>query len=94
MKERWLKASLRNLEEISKYISRENSAAAREVIQRILSAVERLEEYPLMGKAHPFVKEIREVPLPQLPYVIRYRLREPWIEIIRIHHSAQRWPTP
>lgn len=38
------------------------------------------------------LKTTRELIVPGLPYVIRYRIKKETVEILRIHHMAQRWP--
>jgi plasmid stabilization system protein ParE len=31
--------------------------------------------------------------LPSLPFIVVYRVRESAVEIVRLLHGAQRWPT-
>ncbi len=46
----WTQPALSDLNEIAEYIALENPVAARELVQRIFSAVERLEQHPASGK--------------------------------------------
>ena len=47
----WTEPALSDLNEIAEYIALENPPAARALVQRVFSAVERLERHPASGKA-------------------------------------------
>jgi toxin ParE1/3/4 len=47
----WAEPALSDLNEIAEYIALENPSAARELVQQVFSAVERLERHPSSGKA-------------------------------------------
>jgi len=34
----------------------------------------------------------RELVLPNFPYIIPYRVREQRVEILRVFHTARKWP--
>ncbi len=70
------------------YIAQDNRSAAIDVAERIIETAARLEQHPFMGR----LKATRELIVPGLPYVIRYRISKEAVEILRIHHMAQRWP--
>ncbi len=46
----WTEPALADLNETAEYIALENPAAARSLVRRIFSAVERLERHPASGK--------------------------------------------
>lgn len=46
----WTEPALTDLNEIAEYIALENPPAARALVQRVFSAVERLERHPASGK--------------------------------------------
>ena len=46
----WTEPALKDLDEIAEYIALENPPAARSLVQRVFSTVERLERYPGSGK--------------------------------------------
>lgn len=87
---RWTLRALRRLDEIGSYITSENPAAAKRVVGRIVSAVERLVAHPAMGRAGR-ISGTREVILGDIPYIIAYRVGDN-IEILTILHTAQRPP--
>ncbi len=70
------------------YIAQDNRSAAIDVAERIIETAARLEQHPFMGR----LKAIRELTVPGLPYIFRHRISKEAVEILRIHHLAQRWP--
>lgn len=46
----WTDPALSDLDEIAEYIALENPAAARNLVQQVFSAAERLERHPKSGK--------------------------------------------
>ena len=84
----WLRGALRNLHQAVDYIARDNRNAAVDVAEQIIETATRLEQHPFLGR----LKVTRELIVPGLPYVIRYRISKETVEILRIHHMAQRWP--
>ncbi|HVO15439.1 MAG TPA: type II toxin-antitoxin system RelE/ParE family toxin [Alphaproteobacteria bacterium] len=88
---RWLRAALRDLDAQAPFIASDNPHAAREMISRVRSAVERLAEHPDLGR-HGRVPGTRELVVPGTPYVIPYRVRGSAVEVLRLFHGAQRRP--
>jgi toxin ParE1/3/4 len=64
---------------------------ARRIVQTIYETAGSLESFPRMGRVGR-VAGTREMPLPSLPFVVVYRVRESSVEIVRVIHGAQRWP--
>jgi addiction module RelE/StbE family toxin len=79
------------LEDIYERIAAENPAAAARVIERIRIAVERLREFPAIGRLGR-VEGTRELVITGTPYIVPYRLKDDTVEIVTVLHSAQRWP--
>ena len=91
MRVRWLRIARANLNAEADYIAQESPAAAARLVLRLVQAVERLKTHPAMGRPGR-VSGTRELVVPGTPYVIPYRVRGDSIEIIRVLHSARRWP--
>lgn len=91
MRVKWLRGALRNLHQAVDYIAQDNLVAASAVAEGIGECATRLEQHPHMGRPGR-LKGTRELIVPRLPYVIRYRIKAETVEILRIHHMAQRWP--
>ena len=86
----WADPALHDLDAIADYIAVENGEAARELIQRVLAAVERLQEFPRTGS---FPEELRGLPYRQLmvtPCRIFYRPGENVIYIVHVLRGEQR----
>ena len=93
MKIKWLRKALENIEHEATYISRENPAAAKEVVQRIYDSVALLAENPSLG--HPGrIPGTRELVLPDTHYIIPYRVmpRLKQVEILRVFHTSRKQP--
>ncbi len=91
MKIRWLSKALVDLVEIREYIAKDNPPAARNVAKRIREAVDRLGMAPAMGRPGR-VEGTRELIVPELPFIIPYRVRNHTLEILRVLHEARKFP--
>jgi toxin ParE1/3/4 len=74
-----------------KYIADRNPAAAARLGDAIRAAVVLLADNPHMGRAGR-VDGTRELVVARTPFVIVYRVVATEVRIIRMLHSAQRWP--
>lgn len=80
--------ALSQLQELHDYIAVNGSPlAAQRHAARLLAAIETLQQFPNRGRlVGANVRELTTVP----PHVIRYRVVEREVEIIRIRHGARR----
>ena len=69
----WTEPAVTDLNEIAEYIALENPAAARSLVQQIVSAVERLERHPRSGKVPPALEGTRYREVVSGPCRIFYR---------------------
>ncbi len=76
---------------MEKYISKDSPAQAVAVVLRIIEAVEILAYHPSIGRQGR-VEDTRELVVSDLPYIIPYRQKNGWIEILRVFHQARKWP--
>ncbi len=86
----WTQRARRNLHEIGEYIAKDDAAAAERTVKRIVEKVSGLAFYPKIGREGP-VAGTRELVITNTPYVAIYRITGQ-VEVLRIRHSAQRWP--
>lgn len=91
MRVRWLRAARANLEAAAEYVAQDSPTAAKRLVLRILEAVDQLQAHPAMGRPGR-VSFTRELVASGTPYVIPYRVHGNTLEIIRLFHSARRWP--
>jgi toxin ParE1/3/4 len=80
-----------DIENAYSYIAEESPRAAGQVIERILSALERLEEMPLIGRPGR-VEGTRELVIAKTSYVAVYEITDDVIAVVRVLHGRQQWP--
>ena len=96
MQLKWTDLADADLEKIEAHISKENSpAVAIDVVMRIIDSVYLvLPEYPRAGRQGR-VRNTRELVVDGIPFIVIYResVSANCIEILRVLHDAQQWPT-
>lgn len=87
MKIRWTDPATESLRNLQGYIAKDSEIYATSFIQRIVLAVERLTEFPRLGRVVPEADEetIRE--LLYQNYRIIYRINSELIEILTVIHG-------
>lgn len=72
-----------DLDEIWLYIARDSTKAADDFVEFLVSKLPLLAEQPEMGSRRPeLAPDLRSFPVKN--YLILYRKRESWLEIVRI----------
>ncbi len=92
MKIRWLNLALADLDNIFEFIAEDKPVAAKKVVQLIWDSVKMLKDHPEMGRAGR-VAETRELIINNTPFIVPYRVKDNTIQILRVIHSARKWPT-
>ncbi len=79
-----------DLEDIYRFIATDNPRNAQSVVDRIVASVERLGQFPEMARAGQ-VDGTREWVVPQLPFIVVYRLSRHSDEVVvtGIFHGAR-----
>jgi toxin ParE1/3/4 len=85
----WAPQAIEDLEAIRAYVARDSPHPAELLVERLVSAVERLEANPLSGRVVPEVGDeaLREVI--HGSYRIVYRLRLDLVEVVTVFHAAR-----
>lgn len=85
----WTDLAISDLKSIHEYISRDSKIYADRFIEKLISRVDQLENYPESGRIVPeFGKpELRE--LIEGNYRIIFKVKPDNVGIVRIHHSAK-----
>lgn len=91
MEVRWSLEAADDLEQIVRYIQRDNPEVARKVARIIVDAVGALSTFPERGRAGR-ISGTRELVVSTLPWIAVYRIRKEGVEVVRIYHGAQNWP--
>ena len=83
-------AAYTDLERIFAWIAKDSPTAAHTVVDRIFDAIDRLAEFPGMGRAGT-VPGTREWIVHALPYIIVYTLdaEQDELTVIAVFHGAQ-----
>ena len=87
----WTRRADKSLEYIEEYIAQDNKIAALETISKIIQAVEHLRAHSHLGKTGRILGT-RELIIPSTPYIVPYRVKNEYIEILSVLHSAMEWP--
>jgi toxin ParE1/3/4 len=91
MQVRWSPAAAEDFFRIIEYIRHDNPVAAQRVAKTIYDSAGSLNPFPNKGRVGR-VEGTRELPLPPLPFIVVYRIRQDIVEIANVIHGAQRWP--
>ena len=91
MRVRWFRHALLDLEEIETYIAKDNPAVAVDVILKIIKAVSLLKEQQGIGRAGR-VPGTKELVVPDLPYIVPYRVKDGEVQVLRVYHTSRKWP--
>ncbi|MGK6318126.1 type II toxin-antitoxin system RelE/ParE family toxin [Sphingomonas sp. DT-204] len=83
----WSEPAIRDLAEIRTYIAHDNPLAAAKTAERLLVAASKLEAFPLRGRT--IGRGLRQLST-VYPYLIRYRVRPDYVEIMSVRHGARR----
>ena len=88
----WLNSAQKDMRGIFEYYAEKASPkVASNLLQRIVQSIEYLIEQPYMGV--PVYDELMEWNIPDLSYVLPYRVKGNDIEILRVFHTAQEQPS-
>ena len=85
----WAPQAIQDVEAIRVHVARDSASYADLVVERLVAAVERLQDHPRSGRVVPELgdESIREVIHGN--YRIVYRLRRDVVEIATVFHGAR-----
>ncbi|HVA79353.1 MAG TPA: type II toxin-antitoxin system RelE/ParE family toxin [Candidatus Binataceae bacterium] len=87
----WRQTALNDLENIREFIDQDNPEAAARVRAAIAGGVEKLANFPNLGRSGR-VDGTRELVVAHLPYIVVYRVAENRVRILAVFHGSQQWP--
>jgi toxin ParE1/3/4 len=91
MKIKWFADAINDLENLRDYIAADNPRAANKIAKLIIKSVINLLKQPHIGRPGR-VQNTREFIVSKTPFLIIYRVKKPFIEILRVMHGARKWP--
>ena len=89
MNVRWSRRALADLSRISARIATDKPIAAAEFVSAISEKVERLSEFPLMGRAGAY-QDTRELVVHK-NYLVTYRVHGDEVQVLQVWHVARNW---
>jgi toxin ParE1/3/4 len=87
----WSPRAIGHLAGLREYIAHDRPDAAARIGAILLTTVERLAEFPNLGRPGR-VSGTREFVVPGTPYLVPYRVKGDRIEVIAIFDGRQQWP--
>jgi toxin ParE1/3/4 len=92
MRVTWTGLAVSDLRALHTYTARDNERAANEMVVRIVSRAEKqLSTLPESGRPGR-IPNTRELVLAGTPFILPYRIIGDTVHILRVLHSARRWP--
>lgn len=91
MRVKWLRRALQILDHEAGYIAQDNPKAAAEFVLHLRDSALMLGEQPNLGRPGR-IPGTRELVVANLPYILPYRVRNDAVEILRVFHTARKWP--
>jgi toxin ParE1/3/4 len=92
MQLRWLRRALENLDDEAAYIAKDSPPMAAEFVKHLRESAAALADHPNMGRAGR-IAGTRELVIKRFSYILPYRVRDGAVEILRVFHTARKWPT-
>jgi toxin ParE1/3/4 len=91
MRIRWTEGADGNLDQVEEYIAQDNPTAAVATVNKIIEAAQMLAGYPAIGKRGR-ERGTRELVVAGLPYIIIYVVHGEELVVIRVLHTAMKYP--
>ena len=90
MKLRWTRRALADLNRIATRIADDKPSAASEFALAVSSQVDRLREFPLLGRTGAY-QDTRELVVHK-NYLVTYRVRADEVQVLQVWHLARNLP--
>ncbi len=88
---RWTEKAQSDLVGIVEWIRFRDPVAAERIADRILQLIERLDQFPFLGRAGR-VAGTRELVIGRSPYIVIYTIEDRVPVMLRVLHGAMQWP--
>lgn len=86
----WTEPALSDLNNIAEYIALDKISAATQLVQKVFSAIERLEQFPNSGRSPPELNDSRYREIIVGPCRIFYRTEKQAVYIIYVMRSERK----
>ena len=86
----WTEPALQDLNDIAEHIALDKVSAARRLVQKVFSSVERLQQFPKSGRTPPELEKSRYLEVIVNPCRIFYRIEEERVFILYVMRSERK----
>ena len=87
MKLRFRQSALADIAALHDFIAKDNPRAAQRTVQRVQTSIDRLRQFPRMGRHG--ANGTRELVITGLPYIAVYEVTAESVDIIAVFHASQ-----
>ena len=91
MQIKWLRRAPLNLDEEAAYLAKDSPRMTSEFVQHLRDSVAMLVQHPNMSRPGR-IAGTRELVVTRFSYLVPYRVHDSSVEILRILHTARKWP--
>jgi addiction module RelE/StbE family toxin len=91
VKIRWTRLARSDIKAAREYVAADSAGAADQFLERIQQAAAVLVRHPMAGRTGR-IPGTRELVIPGTPWILPYRIRRGFIDILAVIHGARRWP--
>ena len=91
MKIRWTRLARKDIDSAYEYVADDGAGVADQLIERIQQAAAILVRHPMAGRTGR-IPGTRELVVPDTPWILAYRIRRGFVDILGVIHGARKWP--
>jgi len=91
VKIRWARLARSDIKAAYEYVAADSADAADEFLERIRQSAAVLIRHPMAGLTGR-IPGTRELVVPGAPWIMPYRIRRGFIDILAVIHGARKWP--
>jgi toxin ParE1/3/4 len=90
VKIRWTRLAHEDINTAYEYVADDGAGAANQFLERIQQAAI-LVRHPMAGRTGR-IPGTRELVVPGTPWILPYRIRRGFVDILGVIHGARKWP--
>jgi toxin ParE1/3/4 len=91
VKVRWTRVARADINTAYDYVAVDSAGAADQFLERIQQAAAILARHPMAGRVGR-ISSTRELVVAGTPWIIAYRARRGFVDILAVIHGARKWP--
>ncbi len=86
----WTEPALSDLDAIAEYIALDKPSAAINLVKKVFSSIERLEQFPELGRKPPELQKSRYLEIIINPCRVFYRIKDDTVYILYVMRSERK----